>query len=108
MATTKHFNNLDEVEVFLKDIAPDWRIERGKETYITVNNKHSEDYEVILVFSPENDARPFAEFWKGFYHFFPEDCNGFFGPAYARGQNYFAFIGSLEDAIQAIEEAINK
>lgn len=103
----RQFNNLNEVEEFLKSIAPDWVICRGKNTYISDGTKHADDYEVLQVFNPKDKSgNPFAEFWRGFYSFSPSDYEGFFGPKYGKGKNYFSCMGPLDFAVQAISDAL--
>lgn len=97
----QHFENLDQVETFMKENAPDWKLERGKKTFMTGKNRHASNYEVLQIFKPTEDKKPFAEFWLGYYKSYPDSYESFFGPAYARGEWYFSCMGNLDFAIEA-------
>ena len=74
------FKNLDEVELYLKENAPDWSMRRGKQTDNVEperwRTKHANGYEVIQVYKPGEFRHAFAEFWKGYEESFPEGITG--------------------------------
>lgn len=98
---TMKLNNLNDVRQFVTENLPGWTISCGKRTYIsTIELRPAEDYEVIQLYSPNENSAPFAEFWRGFYDFCPDEHDGFVG----RGFHCFSCHGDLEFAMRNVME----
>ena len=88
--------NLDDVERYMKEHAPDWRVSRGYRTDIP--SGYATNHEVVQVYRPGEYDYAFAEFWRGYYDFAPEDHTGFCGAHYG----HFSLRGGLEYAIKHV------
>lgn len=98
---TMKLNNLNDVRQFVTENLPGWTISCGKRTWISARELHpAEDYEVIQLYSPKEKSAPFAEFWRGFYDFYPDKYDGFVG----RGFHCFSCHGGLEFAMRDVME----
>ena len=95
-----NFNNLDDVEAYVRENLKGWTTKRGKQTYIE-DVTPAKDYEVLQLFRPGTHKIPYAEFWRGYYDFSPEHYTGLYGPTIFRG---FSCQGSMEFAMRGVLE----
>lgn len=95
-----NLKNLDDVEKYVTENMPGWKINRGKRSWME-RLRPAAKYEVIQLFCPNENQIPYAEFWQGYNEFFPEIYTGFCEP----GHKCFHYNGNLNYAMRhAIEE----
>lgn len=96
---TMKLNNLDDVRKFVSENLPGWTISCGKHTYISQRElRPAEDYEVIQLYRPNENSAPFAEFWRGYYYFYPDKHDGLVGRVF----HGFSCHGDLEFAMRDV------
>lgn len=78
----QHFENLKQIEEFMKENAPDWTVERFNGLTSTGRGKHSPTSEALFLYKPGKNKKIFAEFWKGFYSACPETYTGIYDVCY--------------------------
>lgn len=118
-----HFENLDEIEMFMKTKKSKWILKRGKDTIFSplleraeelkdTNLKQfvpepAEDYEVLQIFRPGEENIPYAEFWKGFYDFNPSK---YIGCCHLNEKPvmHWIILGTLDNIMQAVFEELSK
>lgn len=92
--------NLDDVQQFIRKNFPGWKMHRGKKNFADVYQRdvpeHAEDFEVIVLYAP-NKWIPVAEFWKGYYDFFPENFTGLCGGYHCMGSLEFAMRSAMDE-----------
>ncbi len=73
--------NLDDVERYVKENMPNWKMKRGQLGGMRVEaGEAAADYEVIRLYAPTDDycIDCIAEFWRGYYSTSPNSYTGIY------------------------------
>lgn len=70
----RNFHTLEDVEKYIKENLPDWTTSRtSKKSILFEDDKHAKNAKFVKVFKPNESNKPFAEIWKGYSKFSPND-----------------------------------